>query len=289
MSMITFPLPQLAKQNVQTECLILSCQFQLGMLLLTRKTFFTVQVLLIFYITISHLGYACKNIRTECTKGSHTGSHKISPSSTWDFPRSLYHRIISSHLTLQLPFPKRILSKASQEWNTKVFPEQGRDFRYLRLTSLVGAICNHRKESTVRNGLFCILHNGLAFSGWLRERRAYSSTGAPNDPRRDGASLSCTVLPNFTNTASTQILNRLGNAISVGTALMIQFNGSDDVNDTKELDTHWQENHLNSTKETVFQRITYTEPKQSCISIADTQRCAYGMSGFWNRYAIWEV
>lgn len=190
---------------------------------------------------------------------------------------------------LQLPFPKRILSKASQERNTKAFPEQGRDFRYLQLPSVVEAICNHRKESTVRNGLFCILHKGLAFSGWLREQRAYSATGAANDPRRDGESLSCTVLPNFTNTASTQILNRIGNAISVGTALMIQLNGSDDVNDTKELDTHWQESHLNSAKETVFQRIGYTEPKESCISIGDTQKRSYGMSGFGKRYPAWEV
>lgn len=127
----------------------------------------------------------------------------------------------------------------------------------------------------------------LSLDGLENKGRAYSSTGAANDPSRDGASLSCIVLPNITNTASTQSL--IGSVISAGTAFMIQFNGSDDVNDTEELDTHWQESHLNSMKETVFQRITYTEPKQSCISIGDTQRCSYGMSGVWTRYAIWEV
>lgn len=123
--MITFPLPQLAKQNVQPECLILSCRFQLGMLLLTRETFFTIEVLLIFHIGISHLGYVCKNMRTECTRGSHTGSHKINPSSTWDFPWSLYHRIISSHLTFNSPSQQEFWVRLLRNETPRYFLNKG--------------------------------------------------------------------------------------------------------------------------------------------------------------------
>lgn len=43
---------------------ILSYQLQQGMLLLTRKAFFTTDILMLFNICVPHLGYICKNIRT---------------------------------------------------------------------------------------------------------------------------------------------------------------------------------------------------------------------------------
>lgn len=95
------------------------------MLLLTRETFFTIEVLLIFHIGISHLGYVCKNMRTECTRGSHTGSHKINPSSTWDFPWSLYHRIISSHLTFNSPSQQEFWVRLLRNETPRYFLNKG--------------------------------------------------------------------------------------------------------------------------------------------------------------------
>lgn len=78
---------------------VFSYRFQLDMLLLTGKSLCTINVLLLFNICVSHLGYICNYIRTEYTRRSHTSSHKINPSSSWDFPWSLYYRLIFSHLT----------------------------------------------------------------------------------------------------------------------------------------------------------------------------------------------
>lgn len=64
----------------------------------------------------------------------------------------------------------------------------------------------------------------------------------------------CTVLPKSINTASNSLIEQ-GKEFLRELLLCFNFNECGDVNDTRELET------LNSTKETVFQKVTHMEPK----------------------------
>ena len=113
--------------------------------------------------------YLKKKIRTECATWSHTGTHESKPSCSWNFPWILYGRNHFFSFNLQSFFPTETWSEVSQKWNTKVFPEQGKDLRYLQLPPMVESICNY-KESIVTIDPHHICHHSLTFSGLFKEQ-----------------------------------------------------------------------------------------------------------------------
>ena len=209
----------------QAECItqfswVLSCCSPQGVPLLTRKRFFTIKILMLFFnICVSCLRCIWKKTRTECATWIHTGSHEINPSSPWDFQWSPYGRIIFSHLTF---------SPSSQQEPGERFL-RNEALRYILNRGRISDTYNSLpwwKSSAIlkKKALSQLAHIIYVITIWLSLEDLGSNRfmpyGAENDTGKDWKSLSHRGLS--WNCRYT-ILNRAGNVIFEGTTCMVQF------------------------------------------------------------------